>query len=519
MTNRTYDQILEDVTFTKDDVKRHLEQLKPNKAPGLDGIHPRLLRECASSLSGPLQKLFQKSMETGELPTEWKKALVKPIYKKVDKHMVGNYRSLCLTSIVSKVMESLVKREVMDHLLSQGLLSDAQYGFIPGKSCETQLLACTNSWTQELEKGHPIDVVYTDFRKAFDTVPHQRLLVKLKAYGLGEKLMKWLEAFLCGRKQCVSINGITSDWTEVTSGIPQGSVLGPLCFLLYVNDLPEVIKANEIIMFADDAKIFGKVCTMQQRDSFQADLDNVLAWTELWQMPLNIEKCAVMHLGNKNPSHQFTLGNVMLKTTSAERDLGVHVDDELKFHLHVAKVLKKCKSLLAIIKRTFTCVNKRIMSKLYKALIRPMIEYGNSVWGPFYKCDQVMLEKMQRRVTKMVPELRQFSYPERLEQMNIPTLKYRRTRGDMIMLHKMVTGRLRIHSALECTEERRHRTRGHSRRLRKVLVQKRVRRNHLLVRAVNTWNSLPETVVRADTTNSFKTQLDKFFKNQMFAID
>ena len=305
----------------------------------------------------------------------------------------------------------------------------------------------------------------------------------------------------------------------MTSGIPQGSVLGPLCFLLYINDLPEAIKASDIMMFADDAKIFGQVCTVQQRDNLQTDLDNLLAWTELWQLPLNVEKCAVMHLGNKNPLHQFTLGDVLLKNTVEERDLGVYVDNEMKFHLHTAKVLKRCKSVLAIIKRTFTHVNKRIITKLYKALIRPVLEYGNSVWGPFYKGDQMMLEKLQRRVTKMVPELRQLPYPERLKQLNIPTLKYRRTRGDLITLYKMTTGRLKIRCGLDFIDRSQHRTRGHSKRLRKILVKKQVRRNHWLIRAVNNWNCLPETVVTADTINSFKNQLDKVLKNKMFETD
>ena len=520
MEDRHCGQILEEVSFTREEVKLHLQRLKPNKAPGLDGFHPRLLKECASSLCGPLQMLFQKSIEAGELPDAWKNAVVKPIFKKGDKHSVGNYRPVSLTSIVSKVMESLVKRAVLDHLLTNGLLSEVQYGFIPGKSCEAQLLSCTDLWTLWLEEGHSVDVVYTDFRKAFDAVPHQRLLVKLKAYGLGDKIMKWMGSFLCGRKQCVSINGVTSDWAEVTSGIPQGSVLGPLCFLLYVNDLPDVIEHSSIMMFADDAKIFGQVTTVPQRANIQSDLDNILAWTQLWQLPLNIEKCAVMHLGNKNQLHQFTLGNITLKNIVTESDLGVLMDSELKFHPHVAKVLKKCKSLLAIIKRSFACLNKRIVTKLYKAMIRPVIEYGNSVWGPFYKGDQVMLEKLQRRITKMVPDLSQLSYPERLKLLNIPTLKYRRTRGDMIMLYKMMTNKMKTHFDLEWAEHgRQHRTRGHSRRLRKILVRKQVRRNHLTVRAVNRWNSLPEAVVSAATTNSFKNLLDKFLKDDMYRMD
>ena len=374
-------------------------------------------------------------------------------------------------------------------------------------------------WTKLLERGDSVDVIYTDFRKAFDAVPHQRLLVKLKAYGLGKQIMNWLEAFLSDRKQCVSINGVTSDWVDVSSGIPQGSVMGPLCFLLFINDLTEVVKNSCIRLFADDAKVFGPVTTLQERIGLQTDLDSILEWTKLWQLPLNIEKCSVLHLGPRNSKQQYTLGKVPLKDTDMERDLGVLIDHELKFHLHAAGVVKKCKSLLADIRRSFTCLNRMMITKLYKAMIKPVIEYGNSVWGPFYKGDKVKIEKLQRRVSKLVPELRQLPYSERLNQLKLPTLAYRRTRGDLIMIYKLLTGKTKADEGFVRTETRRHLTRGHTLRLKKFMAQKQVRRNHLLVRAVNNWNSLSETVVKSETTSTFKNRLDKVMESKWYSTD
>ena len=169
--------------------------------------------------------------------------------------------------------------------------------------------------------------------------------------------------------------------------------------------------------------------------------------------------------------------------------------------------------------RSFTCLNRMMITKLYKAMIRPVIEYGNSVWGPFYKGDKVKIEKLQRRVSKLVPELRQLPYPERLNQLKLPTLAYRRTRGDLIMIYKLLTGKTKADEGFVRTETRRHLTRGHTLRLKKFMAQKQVRRNHLLVRAVNNWNSLSETVVKSETTSTFKNRLDKVMESKWYSTD
>ena len=516
---RPYKQVLDRVVISEEDVKSRLCNLKCGKAPGIDGLHPDLLRGCASSLCGPLKVLFQKSFDSGELPSAWKKAVIKPIFKKGSRHELGNYRPVSLTSIVSKIMESIMKKEIMDHLLSQGLLSECQFGFIPGRSCESQMLFCLDKWSEYLDKGQAVDIIYTDFRKAFDAVPHQRLLNKLEAYGLGPKVVDWTRAFLCGRLQCVSINGSMSSWNKVTSGIPQGTVMGPLCFLLYINDLPDVVKTSSMCLFADDAKVFSPMTSDQQHHNLQKDLDGIMAWTERWQLPLNLSKCSAMHLGSNNPRHRYSLGKSQIKETLSERDLGIQVDNMLKFHDHAATVVKKCKYLMSVIKRSFKCLDKKMMTKLYKSLIRPVLEYGNSVWGPCFKGDEEKIEKIQRRLTKMIRGLTHVPYEERLKQLGLPSLRYRRLRGDMITIFKLVTGKLNVDLSSLQIERGPHRTRGHSLRIKKIRVVKQVRRNHLTIRAVNIWNSLPETVVNAGTVTLFKNRLDKFLKDKMYEVD
>ena len=219
--------LLEDVVITPEEVADKLMSLNPNKSPGSDQIHPRVLKEVSGPISVPLSQIFRKSLENGRLPEQWKEANVTPIFKKGSRKEPGNYRPISLTSVPGKVMESFIRDVVLDHLLENKLLTEAQYGFLPKKSCEAQLLSCMEAWTDMMERGVPVDVVYLDFKKAFDSVPHERLLGKLKAYGIGGKLHAWISDFLKGRRQRVNVEGEFSGWMNVDSGIPQGSVLGP----------------------------------------------------------------------------------------------------------------------------------------------------------------------------------------------------------------------------------------------------------------------------------------------------
>ena len=203
----------------------------------------------------PLNILFSKSLNTGIVPDNWKKGLVVPIHKKGSRKLASNYRPITLTSVIGKVLESIVRDVLLQHFSSYNLLSNYQHGFIPGRSCVTQLLCVLDDWTRAMFEGHNTDVIYFDFSKAFDTVPHKRLIHKLKAYGINGKLLVWLQDFLSDRQQRVIVNSTFSSWRPVTSGVPQGSILGPLLFSIYVNDLPSIV-SSILFLFADDLKQF-----------------------------------------------------------------------------------------------------------------------------------------------------------------------------------------------------------------------------------------------------------------------
>ena len=229
-------------------------------------------------------------------------------------------------------------------------------------------------------------------------------------------------------------------------------------------------------------------------------------------------KCSVLHLGPQKTTYTYKVGGVELKASEVEKDLGIHVDPSLKFHTHAATVAKKARGTLAVIKRTFSFLDASMLTKLYKAIVRPTLEYGNSVWGPFFEGDKKMIEKIQRRATKLVEDLRQMPYQDRLKKLNIPSLKFRRKRGDMITIYKIVTGRIKAEGVVHLWNPNRG-TRGHTLRIKKQHAKFLARRHHLPIRACNDWNGLPENVVQARTVNAFKKSLDLFWNEHQFEFD
>lgn len=500
--------VLEDVEITASAVEEKLKNLRPSSSPGPDQLHPRVLTELAASLSTPLSNLYRESLSRGQLPDDWKVGQVVPIYKKGRKDEASNYRPVSLTSVASKVMESIIRDRLLEHLQATDQLTNAQHGFVPYRSCATQLLATMEDWTRMLEAGEPVDVVYTDFRKAFDSVPHRRLLSKLHSLGIRGRLHKWLEAFLTGRRQRVVVNGTFSSWSDVTSGIPQGSVLGPVLFTLYVNDLPDVV-TGAVQLFADDMKIYRGIRSSVDHDELQRDLDRLARWSETWLLPFNVAKCSTLHLGQGNPKRVYAIQGMPLQQTRVERDLGVLVDDQLKFREQAAAAASRANRILGLIRHTFRNLDCKTLPILYKTIVRPLLEYGNQTWGPFNMADRKLLERVQRRATKLIPEVRHLPYQERLRVLALPSLQYRRRRGDMILMFNIMHGRVRLRKEDFFDKPRAAQTRGHQLKVAKHQSTSRIRCNHFSIRVVNDWNSLPEEVVCAPSLDSFKNRLDK----------
>ena len=368
------EQRLVDLTITSSKVEKLLDKLRIDKAIGADDMSPRFLYYIKPGIVQPLTIIFNQTIADGLVPDDWRKAYVSPIFKKGCRGMAENYRPISLTSQVCRLFETLMRDEIVRHLEDKCLLFDSQHGFRRGRSCLSNLLTFMDKATESIDAGENFDVAFLDFAKAFDKVPHKRLMKKLKCHGIDGKVLDWIENWLSGRQQRVCLDGARSQWRSVTSGVPQGSVLGPIVFLVYVNDI-DVGIINLLLKFADDIKVLGKVQTLDEADAFQNDIRNIEQWSNKWLMPLQINKCKVMHLGKHNLEDGYAISSHILESTGKEKDLGVMLTDDLKPSYQCVQAYKKANKMLGIINRTISYRNSELLVKLYKSLVRPHVEY------------------------------------------------------------------------------------------------------------------------------------------------
>ena len=487
------------LTVSEKQVFDKLSKLDISKSAGPDDIQPRILRELANTLPVPLAKIFNFSLRTSTLPTDWKMGNITAIFKKGQRKLPSNYRPISLTSIVCKVLESLVRDAIIKHFKDNLLFSSNQFGFISGRSTTLQLLHVLETWSEILDRGGNIDCIYMDFMKAFDTVPHDQLL-------------GWISSFLSDRQQRVCINGCHSNWGSVTSGIPQGSVLVPILFVIYMNDLPEMVNNSTVYLFADDTKIFKEILCFADIDDLQEDLTALQEWSDKWLLRFHPDKCVVLSLGKtKEDAHRYFLTkdnkDFQLKNVNQETDLGITVDSSLSFDQHVQAKVNKANSITGLIRRTFNYLDEENILMLYKALVRPHLEYGNAVWHP-HKVEHITaIENVQRRITKLIPTLKDLPYSDRLKRLRLPTLAYRRLRGDMIETYKIFNT---YDTAATLNLQRNSSTtRGHQYKLCLGRSQRDIGKFRFSNRIVSPWNSLPPDVVEASNVKIFRHQMLK----------
>ena len=252
------------------------------------------------------------------------------LHKKGPRNRAENYRPVSLTSILCKLYEKLVKTHIFNHV--EDKLSVDQHGFVGGRSCTSNLLEAFDTILDMIDDGLPVDVLFFDFKKAFDTVPHYRLLVKLESFGINGSTLEIISDFLSDRRMRVGVGDKFSEIFRIVSGVPQGSVLGPLLFLLFINDLPNNIR-NKVFMFADDLKLVADATNINDISNDLIELEN---WEDLWQLRFNASKCKVMHLKpNENPCLEYRLNNVVLETVEYEKDLGLTVSSALNWDEHM----------------------------------------------------------------------------------------------------------------------------------------------------------------------------------------
>ena len=511
--------ILDQVYVSHSTVKDELLKLKRYCAPGPDGVASVVLIEAAQELSRPLAFIFKQTLRCSMVPEDWKRANVTPVHKSGSLKSVSNYRPISLTSIVSKILEKIIKNAINTFLLEHNLLNRSQHGFMPKKSCLTNLLHCMEEVTSILDEGDCVDILYLDFAKAFDKVQHQRLMLKLEGMGIVGAVLGWIKAWLLGRSQRVVLNGKESDWIHVPCSVPQGSVLGPLLFLVYIDDIDACTEqlVALLLKFADDTKVVKRISSAADCADLQRIVENLTSWANKWQMHFNVGKCKILHFGRNNPRQQYFMDGTALDAVTQEKDLGVLIDSTAKPSLQCAKAALKANQVLGQLLRSFHSRDMTSLVQLYKVFVRPHLEYAVQVWCPYTANDTNALEKVQKRLVRQITGLAG-SYEEKLKKIGLTTLQERRVRGDCIETFKMLQGLTNVDATVWFALNSRvegAQTRLSTDPLSLAIPRSRLdlRKSFFSARVPSIWNSLPLPIRQSRSTNQFKNAYDEFMRN------
>lgn len=425
-----------------------LKSLDHRKGAGPDGIPPIFISKCSTALVSPLLLIFNRSLNSGVFPDFWKEAKVVPVYKSDANDNIINYRPISILSSLAKVLESLICPHIQSHF--KLYLSDSQHGFVDSRSTCTNLATFTEMLSGAIDGGKQIDVIYTDFSKAFDRVPHHILLSKLSAYGITGALYKWLKSYLEDRSFFVAVNGYRSGTYRTTSGVPQGSHVSTVLFNVFANDIPQCFKFSDCYMYADDLKFSRIIESCRDTELLQSDIDSLVQWCDDNKMTLNVKKCYhVKYTRKKNLiKYAYHVGPTIIQEVDRVKDLGVTFDTALTFVSHVENIIKKASRMLGFVIRN-TRGFKRSSTKilLYNCMVRSILEYCSTIWRPHYATHCLRLERIQKRFLWHLAfssgiARKKRSYDARLSHFRLVSLEKRRKIIDSIFLYKILRGKM-----------------------------------------------------------------------------
>ena len=435
-----------DILCTEEEVYELLCSLDTSTSNGDDGISATMLKATVQSITPVVTKIFNISLKLGEIPYEWKTARITPIPKFAIRNKAGNYRPISLLSVLSKLLEKHVRNLLLNHLKDSHPLSIQQWGFSPGKSTTGTLLYTTNDWHDLLDSGTDVCAVFFDFRKAFDTVPHRPLLHKLHDLSVQPHVLKWLTCYLSSRSQYVCVRGSSSDLLPVTSGVPQGSVLGPLLFIIYIDSITTVpLSAGSLSLYADDMLLYRPITSMTDFDLLQKDINNLSAWSANNYLNFDASKCKFMIISRRShptlPISPLLIRDCPLERVYSYKYLGVWLTSTLSWSVHISKVCARARRQVGILYRKFYGhANSPTLFKLYLSFVRPLLEYAAPVWDPHHKGLIDSLESVQKFGLKVVTGAWDSDYVTLLSSCNISSLQSRRRQLKMLFLYKIIHG-------------------------------------------------------------------------------
>ena len=442
------------IDFDQSRISKLLAMINSNKAQGPDGIHGTILKNCASSLAHPLSCIFRMSYNCGYIPKEWKSANVVPVFKKGNKSKVENYRPISLTCLVMKIFERVIKEELLKH--TEHLLDKRQHGFLANKSCTTNMVNFCDNLALSLNNGQRCDVVYFDFAKAFDSVSHDLILRKLKyKYKVDGTLLKFICNYLQHREQRVVLGSQNSSMKTVLSGVPQGSILGPLLFVLFINDMPEGLSdGTNLALYADDTKIWRIVESEADHNLLQKDIDYLNSWAIRNKMKFHPSKCKVLSVRSSPPSllgilpdieYLYFLGDSILDYVDLETDLGVDMTPRLNWLEQCNRLYSKASQKLGLMRRNCYFVNDKARARsLYISLVRSLFESCSIIWRPTNQTLTAKLERIQKQAIKWILNEENISYSScevyvrKCKDINLLPLSARFDLNDLLFIHKVI---------------------------------------------------------------------------------
>ncbi|CAH8481634.1 unnamed protein product [Schistosoma intercalatum] len=503
---------LSTINFDIRNIHTAIKTLKPNASSGADDIPSIVYKMSGPDIQTLLLKIYTLSLETGTYPETWKVTYVLPKHKSGPRNLVENYRPINITPVISRIMEKVIQNQLSDHLLKEDLIDPSQHGFIRTRSCSTCLIDFFNEVTRMRDQKKLVIILYFDIKKAFDKVPHNLLINRLKSVGIINPLLQWIKSFLTNRYQITKINSNTSTPRPITSGVVQGSVLGPLLFIIYINNICRCFSTGKTYLYADDLKVIYKtdICDLRSTmQTIQHELNMVDDWCKRWRLELNIEKCGWLCIGDTSLKMKLTISDHTLPRLASVTDLGVHYSHSLNFSEHITAKASKMRKLLGFILRNFYQNESKIL--LYKVCVRPIVEYCSFLFSNLRLSDILKVEGIQRDFTRKVLKTDSvIDYSSRCQILGIAPLWKRRLRSNLILYFKLLKNL--TYSTCQIILARDSHEYELRNKVSTVKVEKyrsKTRENFFLTKYAIIWNSLPSETRMADELHTFVKLLDQ----------